>query len=353
MTKKLSRREFISSGSTAMIGSGLVLKQGQARYRRPERDSRVVEVTHPNVVGEGRKVDQEAVKKMLRRGLETLTGGSRPWAKFFEPTDRVGLKINCLGRPLLFTHHELVNVLVEELTDFGIPENNLIVWDRWEHHMTACRFVINTSDKGVRCYGSENPRNEETNRIDPDVVFESTFDYAEERQGGTASHLSSVFTKECDKVINLAILKDHASSGVTLCLKNLAYGLSDNNNRFHRPAHISRFIADFNAMKPVRDKVVLHIIDGLEGCFDHGPVPNGPQVLFTPRTLWLGSDPVALDAVGFRVIDQERISRGLPPLAESPSYYEGNRPVDHIDLAAKNGVGVADLGRIALDRVRL
>jgi len=212
---------------------------------------------------------------------------------------------------------------------------------------------LNTSSQGVRCYGSEHPRDKDVNRMDPKVVFQSELDYAQERQGGTSSRLSTIFTQECDKIINLAILKDHGNAGATLCLKNLAFGICDNNSRFHRPAYISRFIADFCAMQPVRDKVVLHLIDGLEGCFDRGPVPDGPQVLFKPQTLWLGTDPVALDAVGFRVIDEERVRRNLPRLAETPGYYEGMRPVDHIELAAKNSLGISDLALIDVKQVRI
>jgi len=185
------------------------------------------------------------------------------------------------------------------------------------------------------------------------VLFKSDFDYAEERQGGTASRFSKIFTQECDKVINMALLKDHGLSGVTLTLKNLAFGLCDNNNRFHRADHIGRFIADFCAEPLVREKVVLHMIDGLEGCYDKGPVPETRRVMFTPRKLWLGLDPVALDALGFRVIEEERARRGLPPLAESPSYYEVPRPVDHIMLAAKNGLGTEDLDKIEVEKLNL
>lgn len=353
MKKKIGRREFITKGSTAIIGTGIALKEGTALPKSKKQLSQVVEIKHPKVVDDKRKVDHAAVKHVLRNGIETLAGAQNPWAKFFKPTDRVGLKINCLGRPLLYTHHELINAVVDELLGFGIPENNLIIWDRWQHHMPPCGFELNTSSKGVRCYGSEDPRNKEMNRMDPKVVFQSELDYAQERQGGTSSRFSSIFTQECDKVINLAILKDHGNAAVTLCLKNLAFGICDNNSRFHRPSYISRFIADFCAMQTVQKKVVLHMIDGLEGCFDRGPVPDGPQVLFKPQTIWVGTDPVALDAVGFRIIDEERIRRGLPRLAETPGYYAGMRPVDHIELAAKKGLGISNLEYINVKQVRL
>jgi len=52
-------------------------------------------------------------------------------------------------------------------------------------------------------------------------------------------------------------------------------------------------------------------------------------------------------------IDKERVRRGLTRLADTPGYYEGMRPVDHIELAAKNGLGTADLEHINVDQVQL
>jgi uncharacterized protein (DUF362 family) len=135
--------------------------------------------------------------------------------------------------------------------------------------------------------------------------------------------------------------------GVTLSLKNLAYGLCENNARFHGPEHIGPFIADFCALPEVKNKVVLHILDGLEACYDRGPRPGNLRSLFTPKTIWLSTDPVALDVVGLGVIQRERRSRAYRTLAQ-----EG-RPMDHIELAAKKGVGVSDLRRIALEKIEL
>jgi hypothetical protein len=61
----------------------------------------------------------------------------------------------------------------------------------------------------------------------------------------------------------------------------------------------------------------------------------------------LSSDPVALDAVGLKVIETERKYRAHRTLKE-----EG-RPIDHIELAAKKGVGVSDLDRIKLEKIEL
>lgn len=347
MKSKMNRREFMIKGSSVIIGAGFA---GAARpvFGHPAADaSRVVEVVGPGAVLADRRLDPAISRKMLRRGMETLAGSPSPWAKFLAPSDRVGLKINTLGRPLLYTHHELIAAVVAELTEFGVKENAIIVWDRFETQMRDCKFEFNTSDRGVRVYGTD-ALDENVRRYDPDVSYVSDFDNPDERQdGSTASRLSSIFTKDCDKIINMAILKDHRMSGVTLTLKNLAYGLCDNNRRFHGPKHIGPFMADFCARPDVRKKVVLHLVDGLEACYDQGPAPRNPKVIYAADTLWLGTDPVALDAVGRAAIDVKRKQEGLVPIKES------GRAWDHIELAAQKGLGTADLDRIKIERVGL
>lgn len=352
MGAKMDRREFMTKASVAVLGSGIPVNNIFGLHAAGGANSRVIEVYHPDVVHEDRSINPDAVGTMLRQGMMKLGGGEAPWARFLSPGDRVGLKINTLGRPVLFTHHELIQAVIEDLKSFGIRENDIIVWDRWEHHMTASGFLINTSDRGVRIYGTEG-RGVSTKRIDADAAFESDFDTVEDRDGGTASHFSSIFTRDCDKIINMAILKDHDSSGYTMCLKNLAFGVTTNNGRFHKPSHIGPFIAGVCATPEVRKKVALHIIDGLEGCYDRGPVPDGPRVLFSPKTLWIGTDPVALDAVSRQVIDEERVRRGLPLLKDTPGYHSGMRPVDHVELSAEKGAGICDPERISIEKVIL
>lgn len=347
MSKKMNRREFIKKGTSAALGAGLAIKSGLSLDMSALEKSKVVEVMHPEAVSDSRKVDKTIVRDMLQHGMKAFTGSQRPWAQFIKPGDRIGLKINTLGRPLLFTHHELIRAVIEELKDYGVKENNIIVWDRHEAHMRDSKFNFNISGTGVRCYGTETLE-KGRDGFDLGIVYKSEYDDPGRREDeGTISYFSKIFTQECDKIINMAILKDHGYAGVTLCLKNLAFGLCSNNGRFHGPEHIGPFISDFCALPLVKKKVVLHMIDGLEACYEDGPVPRNPEVFFTPKTLWLGTDPVALDAIGFRVIESKRIEKGLPSLKHT------GRPTDHIELAAEKGVGINNLNRIKLEKINL
>jgi uncharacterized protein (DUF362 family) len=348
VSDRIDRREFIKKGSSAMLSAGVAFRSGLKLGAQDTHTAKVVEIKHSEVLQSGRILDPEIVRNMIKTGIQNLTGAENPWAEFFSPEDKIGLKISTLGRPLLFTHHELIQAVVDELKEFGIKENNIIVWDRFEKHMSDCEYEFNTKNKGLRCYGTITTDELISDRLDKNVVYSSENDNPEKREeGGTDSYFSKIFTEECDKIINIPILKDHGLCGVTLSLKNLAYGLCENNARFHGPEHIGPFISDFCSLPEVRKKVVLHILDGLEACYERGPRPRNLRSLFSPRTIWLSSDPVALDAVGLKVIQTERKSRAHRTFAD-----EG-RPVNHIDLAAKKGVGESNLDKIMLEKIKL
>ncbi len=353
-----TRREFIKDAAVLAGGGALIGKAGwkgapggAAPRSAPAAlpPNRVVSVAASDMLVDA-KYNPAAVGRAFDAGMRELTGEktqAAAWSSLFSPSDVVGIKINCLGAPRVSSSFESVNAVVAGLKSAGVKENAIIVWDRFETQMRDCKFEFNTSDRGVRVYGTD-ALDENVRRYDPDVSYVSDFDNPEQRQdGSTASRISSIFTRDCDKIINMAILKDHGLSGVTLTLKNLAYGLCDNNRRFHGPKHIGPFMADFCARPDIRKKVVLHLVDGLEACYDQGPAPRNPRVIYAANTLWLGTDPVALDAVGRAAIDAKRKQEGLVPIKES------GRAWDHIELAAQKGLGIADLDRIKIERIGL
>src|SRR5207237_485087 len=88
------------------------------------------------------------------------------------------------------------------------------------------------------------------------------------------SHLSLITSRQVDKLINVPVLKDHQSAGVTLALKNLSHGLVNNVSRSHATYTLNAcgsFIPAVVAMPTIRNKAVLHILDGIKGPDDVGP----------------------------------------------------------------------------------
>jgi hypothetical protein len=74
------------------------------------------------------------------------------------------------------------------------------------------------------------------------------------------------------------------------------------------------------------------------------------------KTMYFGTDPVALDKVGWRVLDDKRAEVGLEPIAVArpdrwSPYLRGQ--VEHIELAAALGLGIFDDAKIDVRRIAL
>jgi len=161
--------------------------------------------------------------------------------------------------------------------------------------------------------------------------------------GGKYSYFSKICTQELDKIINIPILKN-AGSSITLCLKNLGYGVITNTGRLHAQLW-GDTSAEVCCFPPVRDKVVLNIADGLIGCYQGGPGAN-PQYICNYFTLLVGSDAVAVDRIGYDIILKKRIVEGIQT-EDIP------RARQFMDYAAELGLGEADLDKIELEKIVL
>jgi uncharacterized protein (DUF362 family) len=169
------------------------------------------------------------------------------------------------------------------------------------------------------------------------------------------SYVAQFLTKQVNKLINVPVLKAHQSAGVTLTLKNLSHGLVNNVNR----SHINRELNACNLFIPavvdlpvIRQKTVLNIIEGVKGGYNGGP-GTPPQFVWEHKTMYFGSDPIALDKTGWRVIDAKRKLEGLPPVAETGPGDKFNNywgQPQHIELGGKLGLGEFDDANIELKK---
>ena len=167
------------------------------------------------------------------------------------------------------------------------------------------------------------------------------------------SYAARFITREVNKLINLPALKDHQSAGVTLALKNLSHGLVNNVSRSHSSSTLNvcgAFIPAVVALPIIRDKTVLHILDGIKGLYHGGPVARA-QFVWEHRTLYFATDPVALDRIGWKEIDKKRVASGLKPIAEAKLDEFStflNRQPEHVEIAATLGLGTWEERRIDL-----
>ncbi len=321
----------------------------------------VAQVHRPGTMN-GLEADPTGVRAMLDAGMKSLTGEQDPiaaWRRFFSPGDRVGLKLNPIGGKLLANNHELVAAILERLEQSGVPRRNLVIWDRRQADLNDTGFTAERYP-GITCIGTEYSVTEDgkeqwkgLDRLDDRVWYEFDLpgEYDDETMpymlnGGTKSYFTRILTEQVDKVINVPVLKN-AGPSVTLCLKNLAYGVTSNTARGHQIW--ARYIAEVCAFPPVRDKCVLQIVDGLRGCYDGGPGAVA-RYIWSPETIWVATDPVAADRIGWEYIFARRVKEGLAQDGELPILFE---KIDMLRRAESFGLGVFDRAGIDHRQVSL
>ena len=377
----LSRRSFFSLAAAGGIGaalSSLMTRKGFAQDPQEKgkpstniRDAmawertadsmpgrypgKVVQVNHANCILNN-EPDQDAVNGMLSRGILELTGAgsiAAAWMQFVSPTDRIGLKVNPVAGKSLTTSHQLIRAVISQLQEAGIPKDHILIWDRREFELHETGFT-EENYPGIRITGTEQ-QDASGSFYGPDgllygekMIDKDWYYWADVEEeydaytlpymvnSGKYSYFSKICTQQVDKIINIPILKN-AGASVTLCMKNLAYGCISNTGRLHKDLW-GETCAQVCAFPPVRDKVVLNIADGIRGCFNGGPGAN-PQFITEFKTLLLGSDPVAVDRIGYEVVLRKRIAEGIQT-EDKPKARE------FMNMAQDLGLGVADLDRI-------
>lgn len=349
----LSRREFLEQSVTlglAALGLGGCRGTAQSATTAPDQAaqkpmapvatstseapaakgsgrSKVVLVKNPQAV-RGEEVDAEVVAEMLAQGMVALTGAAsaaEAWKKFFQPTDVVGLKINCLFGPGASTHPEVTEAVAQGVQQAGVPAGNIIVWDRSDDDLQKSGYTVNRDGAGVKCYGTNGD-------YEPDATQHGRFN----------GRLSQVLTQQITALVNVPILKDHSIAGVTVSMKN-HYG-SFHNPGEHHANNCDPYLADLNDLPVIREKTRLFICDALRPTAEGGPGFN-PQHIWSYGGLLLSTDPVALDYWGWRIIEARRKETGLPSLEQV------GRPPRWIASAAARGLGVNDPKQIDLVQV--
>jgi len=351
--KLMDRRDFMKTAALGTLGVGATLGMGDLSAPRPRTlasqgailgpfPGRVVEVSHPEVIKEPHQVDSQQLRGMMERGMEELSGKTslaEAWKMFISPDDVVGIKLNCAGGPLCYSRPEMVDEIIRGLKLAGVKEDNIIVWDRRQWLMTRCGYQVNRNSPGVKYYGPEVTRvgQEDMNGYDSEAYIESDIVSGSRlrlvRKTSTRSHFAEIMSKKITKLINLPVLKDHGTAGVTLCLKNLGFGVVHNTARFHpAPYYGAPIIVDVFSHPIVRQKTVLHILDGLWAVWNGGPSANQGNT-YPLGNIFLGTDPVAIDQVCWQLIEAKRKALGYPPI--------GGR-AHHIAAAARKGLGIND-----------
>ena len=286
---RIGRREFLGASMAVALA--------------PQEASKVVIARDESLTAN----DSARVLKLVDRAVQSFFGRDNPaeaWKLIAKPGECVGLKVNCLAGRGASTRTILVEAIVERLQQAGIRGSDIVIWDRLNSDLESAGFPVGVRRDKVRFVGNDSAGFE-----DDLAVF-----------GNAGSLLSRTLTRQCQTVINLPVLKDHGIVGVTMALKNM-FGAIHNPNKYHLNAG-DPYVADVNALPEIRKKVRLTICDALVAQYEGGP-SYMPQWSWPFNGLLVASDPVALDTVGWQIIEAKRKEKGFKSLREvkrEPTY---------------------------------
>jgi hypothetical protein len=317
----LSRREFLEV--LAAGAAGTIVGVGAARARAaapspaeagapaaPPARSRVAVVRHPEVLVRGYRVNPLVIRQMLDRAVMELTGQAAEkaaWQTFGRADDFVAIKYNSMGRPTLHSHAEITEAVGERLvSQAGCDPKKVLAVDR----------------------GLPDPYNE----------LSAPFDLPSR---GLKTRLRRLYTDAATAIVNVSVLKTHWNDGISGPLKN-HLGSVHNPAAYHgwEPGGMARSLPELNALPPLGTKTRLCILDAVRPLYAGGPADD-EKYRWDYRGLIVGADPVAVTAVGLRVLEARRAeAQGkewpLPAAREMLAYAQeihlGSADPQRIDL---------------------
>ncbi len=289
--KIITRRDFIRGTTYATLATAMGLNfdkpnDSEAKGRvEPVKRTKVVLIRDADAMDKRGRINAKVIQHMLDRAVTTLLGKESPveaWRLLVSPSDIVGIKSNVWGP--LPTPKEVEQAIKMRIMNAGVTENN-----------------IGIDDRGV---------------------------------------LRNHIFLNATALINVRPFRTHHWAGVGGCIKNYIMFVS------YPPFYHGDSCANLGAiwkLPIVRNKTRLNILVVLTPLF-HGIGPHH----FDPRYTWeykgilVGTDPVALDAVGLHLFQAKRLAYFGEHLPLSP-------PAKHIALAnTRHKIGTSDLRQIEL-----
>jgi uncharacterized protein (DUF362 family) len=291
----------------------------------------------------GDHVDQDAVDAMVSEGLMVLTGTTHvagAWNTLipdFQPGETMAIKVNFNNYQsdppgnVIDAIIEPVNALIGGLTEFGFAASDISVYDvthGWHDGGIPDRFINGCDYPGVNF----------VKYIDnPDPFSDTAMVHFDPPSGSGIPDLPIAnVVVDADYLINMPIAKVHPYSGVTLGFKN-HLGSIDQCYETHDRLNVNGiyYTRDYNPMVDIYlsphigAKTVLTLGDGIYGNWQSWSAPPTPWPYFgndAPNSIFLSTDPVAIDCVMTCFLDQD----GAVP----------GRGYDCFQYAANAGLGV-------------
>ncbi len=299
---------------------------------------KVVKVTKPGDVKSLMQPNQvwpkpEVARAMFEKGMTAFTGAPNvveAMKKFIHKDDVVAIKVNGIALQALATNAELIQPVVEAVLKVGVPADKITVYEQYPNFLAGTRITR----KGYLPAGVKWATHNNKNHPMPYVRIYNNIPTKYCR-----------FLLEASAVINISMIKDHSICGYTGLLKNMTHG-NVNNPQDHHAHNASPQIAMLYNHPIVTSRARLNITDGFKVKYDRGPLDKQPRTKTLYGAVFISTDPVAMDRIGWGIVEEERKKRKLPTLKEA------HREPRYIKVASELGLGVYDLNAIRMQTVQ-
>ena len=330
----------------------------KAQTPQPAPTPSIVYAVHNPASIKDYKTNPRVVHEMVDRLVLAATGQpdvAKAWGSLVSPKDRVGIKISAAGGELFTTHHDVVNAIVDGLVAAGHPRSSIIVWDRSLGGIKDAGYQAGIDAYQLRAI---TPRD----GYDPKAIVSAPLmgqliwgdlDYLEARRipflfdtdnTSNVSHFSKIVSTEVNKIINVPVMSISETNGIAGCIYNMTIPNIDNWRRF---AQGSRFggesLAEIYANPLIAKKVVFNLMDGLIAQYAGGP-QSQPNYAMHHATLYASKDPVALDVIALKRLEQWRARASLPVIGNLAAYLDSAGQLG-LGNSASNRIEVKNIGR--------
>jgi uncharacterized protein (DUF362 family) len=312
-----------------------------------------------NSIGRARSIQARVVRRMVDSLVCSVTGTQSvagAWRSLISPSDKVGIKVSATGRSVSGTNPEVVDAIVDGLTEAGVPSKNIVVWDKSIEDLLAtgyrkdgARYLLQGIDPKT---GYDLQSQVSAPLLGKLIWGDSKFGdrvgrrFADLLSSGeelsSQSYFAKVLTTHVTKVINVPSLADSYLTGINGGIVNMTLSNIDNWRRFAKSAAAGdSYISELYADPVIHDKVVLTFLDALILQYAGGPFPN-PNFSIENCAIFASKDAVAIDATAARLIEEVRKANKMPSIKPMIAYLEA---------ATQLGLGESAEWRIQVLRV--
>jgi len=258
-------------------------------------------------------LNRRVLREMITYGLNEMAGVaslSVACKEFFSKKDVIGFKFNSSQARLLGTNPPLADELLRMLVGQGYDPAQILFIEVQPNDDTLPKTAKVKFGWG------------------PEISF------------GSGKDAFAAVLYKITAMVNVGLLKADPIAGMSGCLKNMSYGMIKHPARFFANS-CTPYIADIYNHPIIRKKVRFNILNTLR-ILIRAEQTSSLDAFFDDNSLLFSKDVIAVDAIGYEMLDNLRKKKGLKPLID-----EGDFPKQLI-VGAEKGLGVYHPDQIQL-----